>query len=220
MTTTNTGKARLAGKCRQKLRQRLDPLGKFRPQPDPDADRHPYQRGQGDQHDDARQRDQAVSDGADDVRQVQRGREILIGPPGGVSRCRRGSMRSQSASIDARWLASPGRHGCRRSGSGMRKFENTLFSAAKRIRSARASARVRRNRSSIQEVGAVAGGGLLEAEFVGPGHHGAKQQLIIGDDHQQHRQDRVADRGQILLLDRQRDIGADARQRHRGVCRP
>jgi len=51
-------------------------------------------------------------------------------------------------------------------------------------------------------------GGLLEAEFVGPGHNRPKQQLVIGEDHQKHCQDGVADGGEILLLDSQRHIGA------------
>ena len=59
--------------------------------------------------------------------------------------------------------------------------------------------------------------GLLEAEFVGPGHHRPKQQLIIGEDDQKHGQHGVADGEEVLLLDRQRDVGADPGQRHRGI---
>ena len=61
-------------------------------------------------------------------------------------------------------------------------------------------------------------GGLFEAEFIGPRHHGAKQKLIIGNDDEQHRQQRVSDRWKILLLDGERDVRADSGQRHRGVA--
>ncbi|GCC44401.1 hypothetical protein chiPu_0028598, partial [Chiloscyllium punctatum] len=44
-------KGEVGRKRGEELRERLDPLRKLRPQADPDADRHPDQRGQRDQHD-------------------------------------------------------------------------------------------------------------------------------------------------------------------------
>src|SRR6185437_7515366 len=56
------GKREVGGKRRQKLRQRLDSFGELWSQPDPDPDRHPDQRRQRDQHDDAKKREQSVAE--------------------------------------------------------------------------------------------------------------------------------------------------------------
>ena len=58
----------------------------------------------------------------------------------------------------------------------------------------------------------------LDAELVAPGDEGAEEELVVEDDHDQHRQDRPADRGEVLLLDGERDVGADARQGDRRIA--
>ena len=50
----------IRGKGREELRNRLDLFRQLGAQPDPDADRHPNDRCQGDQNDDAHQRECAV----------------------------------------------------------------------------------------------------------------------------------------------------------------
>ena len=76
----------------------------------------------------------------------------------------------------------------------------------------------RRKRSSTQEVGEDRGRRLFKAELVGPGNDRPKQQLIVKNDDQQHRQHGVADGGKILLLDGQRYVGPDAGQRDRRIA--
>ncbi len=50
------------------------------------------------------------------------------------------------------------------------------------------------------------------------GDQRAEQQLIEQQDDDEHRGDRPADGGEVLLLDGERDVGADARQGDRGVA--
>src|SRR5208283_4955329 len=57
------------------------------------------------------------------------------------------------------------------------------------------------------------GGCLFVTKLVGPGHHGAKQQLIVKDNGRGHRRNRITDGEKVAILDRLRDIGADARKR-------
>jgi len=69
---------------------------------------------------------------------------------------------------------------------------------------------VRRNRSSIQDEGAVAEAVCSKRNLSAHATTGRKQQLVVGNDDQQHGQYGVADRGQVLLLNSERNIGTDA----------
>jgi len=64
----------------------------------------------------------------------------------------------------------------------------------------------------------VGTGGLFKAEAVRPGDDGPEEQLVVGKDHQRHHPHGPADRTKILMLDRNREVGADARQRDGGIA--
>ncbi|VWB86691.1 hypothetical protein BDO18943_04118 [Burkholderia dolosa] len=54
---------------------------------------------------------------------------------------------------------------------------------------------------------------VLHPEFVGPCDERAEQQLVVGQNHDRHREDHPADRAEVAVGDRLRKIRADARQR-------
>jgi len=59
---------------------------------------------------------------------------------------------------------------------------------------------------------------LLEAKPVGTRGQRTEQQLVEYQNDHEHRGDRPADGREVLLLDGERDVGADARQGDRGVA--
>lgn len=59
--------------------------------------------------------------------------------------------------------------------------------------------RVRWMRFSSQDWGGALGGGGFHAEFVGPGYQWAEQELVVDQDHHNHRQDHIPHRMQVFL---------------------
>src|ERR1700730_3732234 len=80
------------------------------------------------------------------------------------------------------------------------------------------SRRLRWSRSRNQDSGTVCAPGLLKAKFVGPGNQGAEHQLVIEEDHGDHRQDHPSDDGEVFLRRRPRQVGTDAGQGDRCVA--
>src|SRR3981189_1196181 len=165
-------KCEVRGERRQKLRQRLYSLGKFWSESDPYSDRHPYQRRQCDQHDDARQRDKSVANSAEDIRRAQRRREIRIHLPGGVAGARDDNCKPESID-DTRWWAAFGSHPEAAWERDM-QIRDGLVQGRKRICQRPQGSRTA---EQIEHPGCrdARRRSLLEAEFVGPGYDRPKQ---------------------------------------------
>ena len=182
MTSTTSGNSRLAGKAARNCASGCT-RSASRAQPDPDADRHPDQAGQRDQHDDAQQREQPEPERRADIAQASVGGDEVDDPPT-APRPSDGEHGRQPERIDQRATAA-------RLGTPRRRRQaraRSPPSADDRVADGIGRARLQQPRAAHQSQHPGVGGrrarGLLEAEFVGPGDERAKQQLVVGQDHQ------------------------------------
>ena len=186
---TATGNRYIRRKCREELRDRLDDIGDLRSGADPYADWHPNHAGDRDQHHNAGQGRKSKQQSGGDVGSVtssmtKRPTCQTATAPSAVTImahwnviqpcCCCGSRTTGVARLGPACEKDPPPHGRERPGEAIDEAR-----AAEHCQ----HPRVRRQHARL----------LLEAEAVCPSYQRPKQHLIVDQDHDEHRDDRIAD---------------------------
>ncbi len=198
----------IGGEGGEKLRHRLRHGRPARTQTDPDAHRHPDQRRNRHQHEHLERGERAQQHHMTDLQPAEISRQH--------QKQRHDQAESEQHHADDKHPVAP--HGRR----ALRRF-------VQRHRGQQAHAHLPQHGGqpgqALGEAGAaqkvehhrarrVHADGVVQTELVGPGDDGAKQQKVVRQNHQGHRQNRPTDGAQILGRDCRGDIGADTRHRH------
>ena len=206
---TAMGNSRIRRKRGKKLRHRLNDVGEMRPCADPYANRNPDHCGDGDQDHNAGQSREPEKQRRCDVRR----RDVLNDKASDLpksDRCEschdRGPLKGDPAVLFLRFA----HH--QRGALGPAREQQAPPHGSEWPH------------EPVDQPGATQNGEhprmwqrrawlLFEAEAVRPSHQRPEQHLVVDQDHDQHGQDCIANRGEIPMLDGERNVGADTRQR-------
>ena len=208
------GKQHVGWKGGEELRDRLQSFGKAGIEADPHADWHPYQAGDGDQHNHANQREHAEPYRRQRIGPAERAADIIDHQPGRAS--------DQHGQHDLPGGIAQSLQLRRR----LRPHAGTRARFQREQQPADAEQRRERDRQQARAAEQIIGpgtrprgtGGIFEPESIGPGDDRAEEQLIVEQDQHRHRAHRPGHRARILMRDRQRQPRSDPRQRDRRIA--